>query len=285
MRIREEIVGKPVDASLIVDVATPLSTWEKIYNTEWIRKTFFLILILLVWEGYATYLNNDLLFPTFHATISAWFHLMADGTLFAKSMVSFKSILVANAVAIPLAFFMVIIATLSKPCRDVVELLTSILSTIPAIAVIPVAMVWFGFTNTTITFVLVNAVLWQMAYTINTGFQCVPETLRMVGRNYELTGFQYARHILIPAAFTSVLSAIKVGWGYSWRTLIAVELLIGASSGNGGVGYFISESKNNLDLLGVFAGLITVIIIGLFVEFVVFRTIENKTVKKWGMQS
>ena len=285
MKTREEIIGKPVDASLIGDVAMPLSSLERIYNMEWVRKALFLVVMLLAWEFYARYLGNELMLPTFEATITRFFQLMGDGTLFAKAMVSFKSIFVANAIAIPLAFTLVIVATLSKPCRDVVELLTSILSTIPAIAVIPIAMVWFGFSNMTITFVLVNAVLWNMAYTINSGFQCVPETLRMVGRNYELSGFLYARHILVPAAFTSVLTAVKIGWGYSWRTLIAVELLIGASSGNGGVGYFISESKNNLDLAGVFAGLLTVVIIGLFVEFVVFRTIENRTVKKWGMSS
>jgi NitT/TauT family transport system permease protein len=284
-RLREEIIGKPVDVSLISDIATPLSFIEKLYNLEWLRKTFFLIIMLAIWEIYARFLGNDLLFPTLQSTMSTWFNLIGDGTLIVKAGVSFKSILIANAIAIPLAFILVILATLSKPLRDVVELFSSIMSTIPAVAIIPLAMVWFGFTTITITFVLVNAVLWNMTMTINTGFQSVPETLRMVGRNYELSGFAYARHILIPAAFSSVLNAVKIGWGYSWRTLIAVELVMGAASGSGGVGYFISESKNNLDLPGVFAGLITVIIIGLFVEFVVFRTVENRTVRKWGVQS
>jgi NitT/TauT family transport system permease protein len=56
------------------------------------------------------------------------------------------------------------------------------------------------------------------------------------------------------------------------------------SSGSGGLGWFIFENRNELEIANVFAGLFTVIIIGLFVESVVFRTLEERTVRKWGMQ-
>jgi NitT/TauT family transport system permease protein len=67
--------------------------------------------------------------------------------------------------------------------------------------------------------------------------------------------------------------------------LIAAELVFGVSSGSGGLGWFIYENKNQLEIPNVFAGLFTVIVIGLLVENVIFRTIEDKTVRKWGMQS
>jgi hypothetical protein len=71
----------------------------------------------------------------------------------------------------------------------------------------------------------------------------------------------------------------------SRRTLIAAELVFGVSSGQGGLGWYIFENRNLLDIPAVFAGLLTVIIIGLIVENLIFRTIERNTVQKWGTQT
>ncbi|HKW55516.1 MAG TPA: ABC transporter permease subunit [Stellaceae bacterium] len=110
------------------------------------------------------------------------------------------------------------------------------------------------------------------------------QTLRMAGQNYGLTGLSYVARILVPAAFPAILTGLKIGWAFAWRTLIAAELVFGVSSGSGGLGWFIFENRNQLETANVFAGLFTVILIGLLVEGVVFRSIENNTVRKWGMQ-
>ena len=109
--------------------------------------------------------------------------------------------------------------------------------------------------------------------------------MRMVGRNYGLSGFGLVFKILIPAAFPSILAGLKIGWAFAWRTLIAAELVFGVASGKGGLGWYIFESKNQLDIPEVFAGLLSIILIGLFVDNAIFRVIENKTVRKWGMQT
>jgi NitT/TauT family transport system permease protein len=109
--------------------------------------------------------------------------------------------------------------------------------------------------------------------------------LRMVGRNYGLRGIGYVMRILVPAAFPSILTGLKIGWAFAWRTLIAAELVFGVSSGHGGIGWFIFENRNMLDTPAVFAGLLTVIIIGLLVENLIFRTLERRTVRRWGSQS
>jgi NitT/TauT family transport system permease protein len=107
----------------------------------------------------------------------------------------------------------------------------------------------------------------------------------MVGRNCGLSGLRYVSGILIPAAFPSILTGLKIGWAFAWRTLIAAELVFGASSGKGGLGWFIYEAKNQLEIPSVFAGLFTVILIGLLVENLIFRNIERVTIRRWGMQS
>lgn len=88
----------------------------------------------------------------------------------------------------------------------------------------------------------------------------------------------------MPAAFPSILTGRKIGWAFAWRTLIAAELVFGVSSGQGGLGWFIFENRNLLDIPAVFAGLLMVIIIGLIVENLVFQTIERHTIQKLGMK-
>ena len=82
----------------------------------------------------------------------------------------------------------------------------------------------------------------------------------------------------------NILTGLKIGWAFAWRTLIAAELVFGVSQGSGGLGWYVFENKNLLEIANVFAGLFTVILIGLFVENLIFRTIEQRTIRRWGMQ-
>ena len=88
----------------------------------------------------------------------------------------------------------------------------------------------------------------------------------------------------MPAALPSIVSGLRIGWAFAWRTLIAAELVFGASSGRGGLGWYIFQSRNELYTDQVFAGLAMVILIGLLVENVVFATLERATVHRWGQQ-
>jgi NitT/TauT family transport system permease protein len=131
---------------------------------------------------------------------------------------------------------------------------------------------------------LLHAVVWPVALNAHSGFRAVPNTLRMVGRNYGLAGIGFVVRILLPAAFPSILAGFKIGWAFAWRTLIAAELVFGVTSGSGGLGWYIFENKNLLQIPEVFAGLFTVILIGLAAENFIFRTVERNTVQRWGMQ-
>ena len=173
---------------------------------------------------------------------------------------------------------------ISKVPDPRLDRLTAMFNPLPAIALLPLALLWFGLGTPSIVFVLIHSVLWPVSLNTHSGFLAVTDTLRMAGNNYGLTGIRFVLKILIPAAFPSILTGLKIGWAFAWRTLIAAELVFGVSSGSGGIGWFIFENRNQLDIASVFAGLLTVIIIGLFMESVVFRSVEERTVRRWGMQ-
>ena len=81
-----------------------------------------------------------------------------------------------------------------------------------------------------------------------------------------------------------MLAHLRIGWAFAWRTLIAAELFFGASSGEGGLGWYIFQNRNELYTDKVFAGLASVILIGLLVESLGFDTLERVTVRRWGVQ-
>jgi NitT/TauT family transport system permease protein len=210
---------------------------------------------------------------------------MASGELPRAVLHTLTLLLKGYLAGLVLAALLTALASASRIGADLLETLTSMFNPLPSIALLPLALIWFGLGDGSVIFVLIHAVLWSVALNTYAGFQALSPTLKMVGRNYGLSAAGYVTRILIPGAFPSILTGLKVGWAFAWRTLIAAELVFGVSSGSGGIGWYIFEHKNQLLIPQVFAGLLTIILFGLFVEQVVFKTIEDKTVRRWGMQA
>ena len=282
--VRPEFERDVLDAGVIGDISRPLSPWERLTGNTLARRIFILVLLGAAWQLYAVWSDNPLMFPTLSETLTTLWTSLVDGQLLQRCLTSLRILLVGYAVGIAAAAVLTMLAVTTRFGNDLLSTLTSMFNPLPAIALLPLALLWFGLGEGSLTFVLVHAVLWPMALNTHSGFMGVSDTLRMAGQNYGLKGLRYVMLILVPAALPSILTGLKIGWAFAWRTLIAAELVFGVSSGAGGIGWFIYENRNQLEIPSVFAGLLMVIIIGLLVESVVFRSIEIYTVRKWGMQ-
>ncbi|MGI2033892.1 ABC transporter permease [Rhizobium panacihumi] len=256
---------------------------ERLWQRAWLRKTLILICLALLWEIAARFQANPLLLPPFSAAIQALWEDTTSGVIPARALNSLDVLLKGYAAGVVLAFVLTSVAVSTQIGRDLLSTLTSMLNPLPPIALLPLALLWFGLGQASLVFVLIHSVLWPLALNMYTGFTGVPETLRMAGRNYGLRGLRYVLLILVPAALPSIIAGLKIGWAFAWRTLIAAELVFGASSGRGGLGWYIFQNRNELYTDRVFAGLIMVILFGLLVENMLFRELEKRTVAKWGM--
>lgn len=265
-------------------VERPLPLGARLWAQGWLRKGVILLVLALLWELLARWQDNELLLPTFIATAKALIEGLASGELVQKVAISLKVLVQGYVAGVLLAFGLTTLAVSTQLGRDLLSTLTSMFNPLPAIALLPLALLWFGLGQGSLVFVLIHSVLWPLALNTYAGFQGVPETLRMAGRNYGLSGLRYVLQILVPAALPAILSGLKIGWAFAWRTLIAAELVFGASSGKGGLGWFIFQNRNELYTDRVFAGLALVVLIGLAVESLGFATLERLTVRKWGQQ-
>jgi len=282
---RPEIELTPLDASRIGRIERPLSPIERLWNVQVVRNVAVVLMFVALWEAYTQIADVPaLLFPSFSDTCAAIVEAFSDHRMMSKIWFTVSSLLTGYAVGLLAAAVLVSLASIWRVWADILMTATAMFNPLPSIALLPLAMLWFGLGTFSLVFILIHAVLWAVALNTYVGFQGVSLTQRMVGQNYGLRGVWFAVKILIPAALATVLSGMKIGWAFAWRTLIGAELIFGATARGGGLGWHIFEHSELLNTTQVFAGLFMIIIIGVLVEYVIFRTLELRTVRRWGMQ-
>ena len=281
---REPPIRPEYELALAAPAALPPAPTRALPDWGWLRKTAILLVLVLAWEGLARWYDNALLLPMAGQAGLALLDGIASGELFGYVGMSFAVLAQGYLAGIAGAFLLTWLAVSNRLGRELIETLTAMFNPLPAIALLPLALLWFGLGQGSLVMVLMHSVMWPLTLNACAGFRAVPETLRMAGRNYGLGGLQLVLQILIPAALPSILSGLKIGWAFAWRTLIAAELVFGTTSGQGGLGWFIFQSRNELFTDKVFAGLAAVILIGLAVEHLAFQTLARVTVRKWGME-
>ena len=289
--LRDEYEATGLGAADIGGVARRLSSWERITNVNSVRKLTILVSLVVIWELYTRLGGiSAYLLPRFSDTAAALIAALTSEHLLYMIWNSVKILIAGYIIGIGIATALTTFAVATRFGSDLLSTLTAMFNPLPAIALLPMAMLWFGLGAEAIVFTLLHSVVWPVALNMHTGFMGVSETQRMVGRNYGLRGIRYVAKLLIPAAFPPILTGMKIGWAYAWRTLIAAELVFGGAvvdtegTGEGGLGWFIFANQMDMQIPFVFAGLFTVILVGIVVENVVFRNLELRTVDRWGMQ-
>jgi NitT/TauT family transport system permease protein len=251
----------------------------------WVRRSILLAVIILIWQLYITIMDvNPLLFSSPADVAVAFFEGWVRGDLASATLITLQILGLGMVAGMVVASVLTILATWSKVGEDVLILLTSMINPLPAIAILPLAILWFGLSSTALIFVLANAVIWPIAINVSMGFRTVPPTIMMVGRNLGLKGWKMVKDVLMPAALPHTISGLKTGWAFGWRTIIAAELVFGVAGGGGGLGFFINDSRYFLRTPDVFAGLVTIALIGIAFDML-FNWIERRTVIRWGMKS
>ena len=283
---RPEYTRTAVPQVVIGDIEQRLPIYERIADVDAVRKFTVLLVAVVIWQLYTTgFAVPEMIFPTFTETLEALYRGFVRYDLLDQLWASIKVLLIGYSIGLLIGAALTFLAVSSRIGGDILGTLTAMLNPLPAIALLPLALIWFGLGTKSLVFVLLHSIIWPVALNTHTGFMGVSETLRMVGRNYGLRHVGYVAKILMPAAFPSILAGMKLGWAFAWRTLIAAELVFGAAADSGGLGWFIFASRNELDIPGAFAGLFMVILIGFLVENVLFRNVEVRTVRRWGMQT
>lgn len=250
-----------------------------------LRRTVLLIALVGVWQAYVsiTHVSHLLFASPWQTTTTLWAD-WTNGALAGPTWTTLRILLEGIGIGIGIAIVLTVFATLTTVGSDLLALLTSLLNPLPGVAVLPLAMLWFGINESAIIFTIANATIWPVAINLSTGFKTVSPTLVAVGRNIGLSRLRVITDVLVPAALPHAVSGLKTAWAFGWRTVIAAELVFGVAGSKGGLGNYINNARLYLLTPKVFAGLVTIAALGVVFE-ALFGALERRTIVRWGMQT
>lgn len=246
-----------------------------------IAQILFIAAFLALWQFlYNQKLWPEILFPSLGKIKTSFIDAFTTGGLGEMVGHSMQLIMKGLISGILLALIFSSLSVVSETFFAIYNMIVSMFDLIPGIALTPIAILWLGIGDAAIIFIVIHSVVWPMSRSIIDGFNAVPKLYLEVGENIGLNSATLVFGVFLPAALPRIFSGIKVGWARAWRGLISAEMVFGGSQG---IGYFINDRRTQNDIAGVFATIVVIIIIGMIVEYGIFRTIENHTFKKWGM--
>ena len=250
-----------------------------------LRYLLLLAAIIGIWQAYWVIKDpSPLLFSGPRDVADAFWTGWRDGTLARVTWTTLRILAIGIGIGALVALVLTVFAALSQVGEDLLRMLVSILNPLPGVAILPLAMLWFGLNTNALLFVIANAAAWPIAINLDTGFKTVNPTIVAVGRNIGLSSRRLVTDVLAPAALPHTVSGIKTAWAFGWRTIIAAELVFGVAGADGGLGTFINNAKLFLNIPQVFAGLVTIAMLGMAFEFL-FGVLERRTVVRWGMKT
>lgn len=263
-----------------------MKTLEKILSNTIIRRFTYLLLFLVVWQLlYSAELFSKILFPSPIVVLEKLLSEIIDGSIFVKTGYTLYLIFIGLFVSFLITAVLVVLSNINFVFKDLMRTLISVFDPLPGIALLPIAILWFGIGKAAIVFIMIHSIVWPTLLSVMAGFDSIPKIYKEVAQNIGLKKIQMIRDIYVPAAFPNILMGIKNGWARAWRSLIAAEMVFGTTGAVGGLGWDIYLKRNYLDMPGMLATLLVLMIIGILIEDLFFKTVENRTIKKWGMIS
>lgn len=268
----------------LTDTVKPISPLLRLWHNAVFRRMLVILVVALAWEFGARYADSPLLFPTLLDTLAA----LKDSlnapydSLWGYIGESLKSLSLGFVLGTVVASLLTIFAVNTRIGEDFLSTITSAFAPLPAVAIFPLSLMWFGISQESVVFITTWATIFPVAVAMFQGFRGVSQTLRFVGRNFGLKGLSLTARVLIPAALPSIMTGLRSGVSNSFRALVALEMVIGAATGAGGLGWFVMSQKQNLEIPAVWAGILCIMVIGLLFEglFILF---ERYTIRRWGM--
>jgi sulfonate transport system permease protein len=221
------------------------------------------------------------IFPTPRGVGEALWAGFADHSFWVAIAVSMKRMVLGYAISVGLGVVLGLGVASNKFLEDTVGGLLVSLQSLPSICWLPLAVLWFGLTEKAILFVVVMGSLLSVTISMETGRKQLPKIYTMAGRNLGARGFQLFWHVTLPASLPYMVTGLKQGWAFAWRSLISGEMIFVSL----GLGQLLMMGRDLNDMSQVIAVMILIIALGYLVDGLVFKTIEKRLQHKWGLAS
>ncbi len=262
-------------------VATPW--WRRAVATG-LPPIVALLLFVAVWQlVWASAITSEFKIPQPLSVWDAFASIVADGSVWDILWTSISRAFIGFAIALLIATPLGLLVAKVKVVRAAIGPLLSGLQSLPSVAWVPAAILWFGLTDATIYFVVLAGSIPSIANGLVAGIDQIPPILPRVGQVLGASGLRSARHILLPAALPGYIAGCKQGWAFSWRSLMAAEIIAAGPLLGFGLGAYLKNGSDLSDMPGVIAAIFLILIVGIGIELLVFRPIERRVLRARGL--
>lgn len=241
----------------------------------------FYVGIIAVWQIVAVaeiWPSN--IFPSPYEVAEDLAYGAADGSLFYGTATSMLRLSVGLAIAIGGGIVLGIFMARMEVVNQTIGSLVLGLQSIPSIAWVPIAILWFGLNDGGIIFVVAVGAMFAVTINTYTGVKNIDPHYIEAARNMGAKGIQLVTNVLIPAAFPYMISGFKQGWAFAWRGVIGAELLFSYL----GLGFLLHAGRSLNDVSQVIAIMLVIMGIGLVIDGVVFKRLESNVMSRWGLR-
>lgn len=242
---------------------------------------FFAILVVL-WElAVRTGRWSVVLLPSpIYVGEYIWYALL-DGTLLESIWVTLKRLLVGYIAGVLIGLPLGLLTSTSQFLEDTVGALALGLQTLPSVCWVPLALVWFGQTEGAMLFVVIMGTVWSVIIATDHGARNIPPIYARAARTMGSEGFHKWTRVILPASLPFLVSGMKQGWAFAWRSLMAAEIYVTILTGFG-LGHLLHYGRELNAMDQVIGIMIVIVVIGLLVDRLLFSPWERFLHTRWG---
>jgi NitT/TauT family transport system permease protein len=215
---------------------------------------------------------------------SVWEYLKgaaADGTLLEATLVTMRRLLAGYVIGIAAGLPLGLLMARFKFCEDTIGVLALGLQTLPSVCWVPLALLWFGQTETAMLFVVIMGTLWSVIIATDNGARNVPPIFARAARTMGSKGLHTWFNVILPASLPFIVSGMKQGWAFAWRSLMAAEIYVTILTGFG-LGHLLHYGRELNAMDQVIGVMLVIVVIGLLADKIVFAPWERILHRRWG---
>jgi NitT/TauT family transport system permease protein len=204
-----------------------------------------------------------------------------DGTLLQATSVTVRRLLVGYFIGILIGLPLGLFTSASKFMEDTIGVLALGLQTLPSVCWIPLALLWFGQNESAMLFVVVMGTVWSVVIATDTGVRNIPPIFARAAKTMGSTGLHKWTKVILPASLPFLVSGMKQGWAFAWRSLMAAEIYVTILTGFG-LGHLLHYGRELNQMEQVIGVMLIIIAIGLLTDKILFSPIERFLHSRWG---
>ena len=250
--------------------------------TGWRLKLAFFAGLLLLWEALVRlHVWPSYVFPSPLDVGRSLLGGFASGVIPLAILTSLRRVLLAYAVSLLIGIPLGLLLGRTRVLQETLGTLVLGLQALPSICWLPLALLWFGLSEAAITFVVVMGAVLSITLSTADGVRNTSPLYLRAARTMGARGWRLYTGVILPAALPAILSGMKLGWSFAWRSLMAAELLYVSL----GLGQVLTLGRELNDMARVLSVMLVIIAIGLLVDYAVFRPAELRMRQRWGLHA